>query len=143
MHQPQSSANVSHNKNTPGRRYVLIVYFLYLGSVLSVVTALLGVLLAHLKRHKYSPWIDTHLRFQIRTFWLGLAAGMIALAVWNLLGYFNAPPAIAWTLGYLFFTAALVWMVGRCGLGIHRLTSNRPIDAPASLGFGASISFRD
>lgn len=144
MHPSQSDDTNLRTKSAPGRGAALIIYFLFIGSVMAVVTAPLGVLIAHLLRGRYSPWVDSHLRFQIRTFWLGLVAGLVMLAIWNLCGYLNVPPSFAWSLGYLFFTVALVWMVGRCGVGIHRLTSNRPIEAPDSLGFGgARVTLRD
>jgi uncharacterized membrane protein len=66
------------------------------------------------------------------------------VATWQLLGLIGLPAMAPWALGYIYFTACLIWMVGRCGVGIHRLTSNRPIDHPRSLAFGgARISLRD
>ncbi|MGC3875210.1 DUF4870 family protein [Halomonas sp. GXIMD04776] len=134
----------SRKANSPGRGAAILIYALYLGSVMAVVTAPLGVAIAHFKRGRSAEWVDTHFRFQIRTFWLGVVAGGIGLLLWNLLGYLDAAPGIAWGLGYLFFTACLIWMVARCGVGIHRLMANRPIDNPRSLAFGgASVSFHD
>ncbi|WP_072818740.1 DUF4870 family protein [Modicisalibacter ilicicola] len=129
----------SQKANSPGRGAAILIYAFYLGSVMAVVTAPLGVAIAHFKLGRGAAWVDSHFRFQIRTFWLGVVAGGIGLLLWNLLGYFEAPPGIAWALGYLFFTACLVWMVGRCGVGIHRLMANRPIDNPRSLGFGGAV----
>nr|WP_299242547.1 hypothetical protein [uncultured Halomonas sp.] len=130
--------------NSPGRGAAVLIYALYLGSIMAVVTAPLGVAIAHFKLGRGAEWVDTHLLFQIRTFWLGIVAGGIGLLLWNLLGYLDAAPGIAWGLGYLFFMMCLIWMVARCGVGIHRLMANRPIDNPRSLTFGgASVSFHD
>ncbi|RTR04498.1 DUF4870 family protein [Halomonas nitroreducens] len=122
----------------PGRGTALIVYGLFLGSVMAVITAPIGVTIAHLRRGRVAGWLDSHLRFQIRTFWLGLAGGGLGLGIWQLLGWLQLPAATSWAFGYLFFTACLVWMVGRCGVGLHRLLANRPIANPASLAFGGA-----
>lgn len=124
------------DKNVPGRGYVVIIYGLYLASIMAVVTAPIGALIAHLRIGRGAAWVDTHLRFQIRTFWLGVLAALAAVILWRLLGFLNLAPLYAWIFGYLFFTAGIAWMMGRCGVGIHRLTNNRPIDAPASWFFG-------
>lgn len=125
-----------YDQNSPGRGYVVVVYGLYLGSIMALVTAPLGVLIAHLRLGRGARWLDSHLRFQIRTFWLGLAAGVLAVLGWQGLGLLGLPPVYAWLLGYLFATLGLAWMMGRCALGIHRLTSNRAIEAPGSWLFG-------
>ncbi|MDP1069532.1 hypothetical protein, partial [Klebsiella pneumoniae] len=76
------------------------------------------------------PWVQSHLQFQIRTFWLGVLGGAAFIATWQLLGLAGIPPMAPWAMGYLYFTACMIWMVGRCAVGIARLTSNRPIDNP-------------
>ncbi|UYG07649.1 DUF4870 family protein [Halomonas sp. M4R1S46] len=119
-----------------GRGTVLIVYGLFLGSVLAVITAPIGVAIAHWMRHRTSAWLESHRRFQVRTFWLGVLGGALGLAGWQLLGLAGLPAATSWAFGYLFFTACLAWMVGRCGVGLHRLLANRPIANPESLAFG-------
>lgn len=139
-----SSSDARMLSKSPGRGTAIIVYMLFLGSVLAVVTAPLGVLIAHLKRRSAEEWVASHLQFQIRTFWLGVLGGVFFVATWQLLGLLGLPAMAPWALGYLYFTACLIWMVGRCGVGIHRLTSNRPIENPRSLAFGgARISLRD
>ncbi|MDR5866827.1 DUF4870 family protein [Halomonas koreensis] len=128
----------------PGRGAAIIVYGLFLGSVMGVVTAPIGAAIAHRRRGRVTGWVDSHLRFQIRTFWLGLAFGLLGLGGWQLLGVAGLPPSFSWTYGYLLFTVGLIWMVGRCGVGLHRLLANRPIARPASLAFGgAAITLED
>lgn len=125
-----------HDKSTPGRGFVVVIYALYVGSIMTVVTAPIGALVAHLRRGRGAAWLDTHLQFQIRTFWLGTLAAAVALLLWRIVGQLGLSPVYAWTFGYLFFTLGIVWMMGRCAVGVHRLTSNRPIDAPKSWLFG-------
>ena len=111
-----------------GKGIAMTVYLLYLGGIMMVFTAPLGVLIAHLMRPRVGSWTDSHLRFQIRTFWFGLPALLAGagLLIWE--------PVT----GYLLITAWLAWAVGRCGVGIHRLMDNRPIEDPKSLWFGGT-----
>ncbi len=125
-----------YDKSTPGRGFVVVIYALYIGSIMAVVTAPIGVLIAHLRRGRGAAWLDTHLQFQIRTFWMGVAAGAVALLLWRVAGQLGVSPVYAWSFGYLFFTVAIVWMIGRCAVGVNRLTSNKPVVAPKSWLFG-------
>lgn len=125
-----------YDKNEPGRGYVVVIYGLFIGSIMAVVTAPLGALIAHLRMGRGAPWLDTHLRFQVRTFWLGMLAAATALLLWRVVGQLGLAPIYAWAFGYLFFTVGIVWMMARCAVGIHRLTANRAIDAPNSWLFG-------
>lgn len=127
-----------YDKSTPGRGYVVVIYGLYIGSIIAVVTAPLGVLIAHLRLGRGEPWLDTHLRYQIRTFWLGVLGAIVALLLWPVIGALGLSPIYAWSMGYIFFTVAIIWMMARSAVGVHRLTSNRPIDLPKSLLFGLS-----
>jgi uncharacterized membrane protein len=125
-----------YDKNTPGRGYVVVIYGLYIGSIMAVVTAPIGMLIALWRKGRGAAWLDTHLIFQLRTFWLGVIAAVVALAAWRVAGLWGLNPVYAWAFGYLFFTVGIAWMMARCAVGIHRLTSNRAIDAPKSWMFG-------
>ncbi|RDB44301.1 hypothetical protein DU490_03350 [Halomonas sp. DQ26W] len=130
--------------NRRGKVLAAVVYVLYLGSIMAVVTAPIGVLIAHLRRRSAADWVESHLLFQIRTFWLGALGGAVVLAAWYLLGLIGAPSWVSWVLGYGFFTACLGWTIGRSGVGINRLLNDRAIDAPRSLLFGgATVSLTD
>ena len=124
------------DKDAPGRGAAIIIYGLYLGAIMTVVTLPVGALLAHYKLGRGAAWVDSHLRFQILTFWLLLLASAGAVVIWQLLGQLAVPPLTAGTFGYLYVTAAVAWYIGRCGVGIHRLTGNEPIARPYSPLFG-------
>ncbi|MCA1770247.1 MAG: hypothetical protein LC652_10005 [Halomonas sp.] len=126
------------DKAARGRGAAIVVYMLFLGSILAVVTAPIGVLIAHVKRRSAEPWVQSHLQFQIRTFWLGMLGGGLFVGTWQLLGLVGVPAVAPWALGYVYFTACLIWMVARCGVGISRLTSNQPVANPRSLAFGGA-----
>jgi uncharacterized membrane protein len=142
--QPASLPTGAALDDERGKKLAAVVYMLFLGSIMAVVTAPVGVLLAHLRRRHAADWVASHLQFQIRTFWLGIVGAGFFLAVWQLSGWLGLPSQIPWALGYSFFTACLIWMVGRCGVGINRLMNGRPIDAPQSLWLGgAHVSLSD
>lgn len=134
----ETSGREIYDKSAPGRGYVVVIYGLYMGSVIAVVTAPVGALIAQLRLGRGAPWLDTHLLFQIRTFWIGVLAAAVALLLWRVVGLFGQSSIYAWLFGYLFFTLGMVWMIARCAVGIHRLTSNRAIEAPRSWLFGVS-----
>jgi uncharacterized membrane protein len=107
---------------------------------MAVVTAPLGALIAHLRLGRGAAWLDTHLQFQIRTLWLGVLAAVVALLLWRAAGLLGLSSVYAWAFGYLFFTLGIIWMMARCAVAIHRLTSNRAIDAPESWFFSLDKS---
>jgi uncharacterized membrane protein len=51
---------------------VMVVYILYLVGFFTGITALAGVIIAHMQIGRSDPVSDTHFQFQIRTFWIGL-----------------------------------------------------------------------
>ena len=49
-----------------------IIYILYLVSLVVGVTGIVGVIMAYVYRGEAPDWLQSHYRFQIRTFWIGL-----------------------------------------------------------------------
>ena len=125
-----------HPKEASGRGIAVLVYGLYLGGIMTLVTLPVGALLAAFGRRGAAGWVDTHLRFQLWTFAGLVASAAVFLGLWRSLDWFALPPVSAWAMGYLYFTVALVWLVGRCAVGVHRLMNNLPVDDPLSVFFG-------
>jgi uncharacterized membrane protein len=97
-----------------------IVYILYLASLLVGITALIGVVMAYVNRGGAPAGLDTHYRFLIRTFWIGLlygAIGGVLLAVF---------------VGAFVLLFALVWFVIRCVKGLKLLADRQPVPDPAT-----------
>src|SRR5437016_14434886 len=55
------------------------VYLLYGLGYFTVISALIGVIIAHAKIDDADPVLQSHYRFQIRTFWIGLAYNLIGI----------------------------------------------------------------
>src|SRR5215510_3380859 len=67
-----------------GKQLALIVYILYFVSYFTGITALIGVIIAHVQLASADALLSTHCRFQIRTFWIGLlylAIGIVLASV--------------------------------------------------------------
>jgi uncharacterized membrane protein len=101
-----------------------VVYALYLIGFITVVTAVAGVIIAHLKVRHSENTLATHFQFQVRTFWIGLlyfALGWVLLYV-----VIGAPMLIWW----------FVWTLVRLIKGIILLNDRSPISRPRSWLFG-------
>ena len=106
------------------QKTALVVYGLYLASLIVGITSLIGVIVAYVYRKDAADWLQTHYRFQIRTFWIGV--------LYSLVGALLAMVFVGWFI--LVFTA--VWLIVRCVIGIKRLGERQPIAKPASWLFG-------
>jgi len=102
----------------------LVVYILYLVGYAVCVTALAGVIIAHIQVGEADPLLASHYRFQIRTFWIGL----LYLVVGFILAFV--------LIGFLVLAWWFVWSLVRTIKGLLALNENRPIANPASWMFG-------
>src|SRR5262249_21209999 len=55
-----------------GKHLALIVYILYFVAYFTGITAVIGVIIAHVQIGSADPLLASHYRFQIRTFWIGI-----------------------------------------------------------------------
>ncbi|MDN6180058.1 MAG: hypothetical protein L0I84_03500 [Halomonas subglaciescola] len=98
-----------------------IVYGLFLGGLLTAsLTLLIGVIIAYVYRRDAAPWLQTHYRYLIRTFWIGALylCAVFAVSVFML-------GAILWPL-------LAVWLGLRCVLGFIALRRRQPPARPGS-----------
>lgn len=108
----------------PDTGLAVIVYVLYGVGYWTGVSALIGVIIAHVKVDDADPVLRSHYRFQIRTFWIGLlylAIGFVLSIV--LIGI----PILIWW----FF-----WSLIRIVKGLVRIAEHSPIVNPTSWLFG-------
>ena len=101
-----------------------IVYILYLAAYITGITAIVGVIIAHLKAGAPDPVLRSHYRFQIGTFWVGL----LYLIIGGVLSFV--------LVGYLILFWWFVWSLIRNIKGLLALNEGQPIDNPASWMFG-------
>jgi len=103
----------------------LIVYVLYLAAYVVGVTALIGVIIAHVQVGTTAdPTLASHYRFQIRTFWIGV----IYLVVGTILAFV--------LIGFLVLLWWFIWSLVRNIKGLLLLNESRPVRDPGSWMFG-------
>jgi uncharacterized membrane protein len=100
------------------------VYLLYFAGYFTVISALMGVIIAYVKVDDSDSVLRSHYQFQIRTFWIGLLYNLIGIPLCLVLIGF---PILAWWL---------VWSLIRIIKGIVLLNAGKPIANPRSWLFG-------
>jgi uncharacterized membrane protein len=102
----------------------MVVYGLYLSGYFFLITPIAGVIVAYIQHDSADPVLQSHYRFQIRTFWIsalyfvsGVVLCLVIIGLFILLWWF-------------------IWSLVRCIKGILALNEGRPIDNPTSWMFG-------
>lgn len=92
------------------------------GSFVGSIPSIIAVVLNYLKRNEArGTWLDSHYRWQIRTFWFALLWVVIAAVL------FVTVIGIPVTIGLLL--GLTVWLIYRIGRGWLRLRDQRPMYA--------------
>ena len=102
----------------------VVVYLLYGVGYFTGISALIGVIIAHVKVHDTDPVLRSHYQFQIRTFWIGLLYLAIGIPLCMVL---IGIPVLAWWL---------LWSLIRIIKGIISVNEYKPIANPRSWLFG-------
>lgn len=99
------------------RNLATAVYALQVaGFFLGGIPTLIGIIINHLKiADTRGTWLESHFRWQIRTFWYGL--------LWGLLGGLLTVVYI----GVAVLFANLIWIIYRIVKGWLRLNDNQPM----------------
>jgi len=100
------------------------VYLLYGASYFTGISVLIGVIIAHVKVGDADPMLQSHYRFQIRTFWIGLLYVAIGTPLCLVLIGF---PILAWWF---------IWSLIRIVKGGLLVIEHKPIVNPGSWLFG-------
>jgi uncharacterized membrane protein len=106
------------------RGLALAVYALYAAGYVVGFSAIVGVIIAHVKVHDADPELASHFRFQIRTFWIGLLYMVVGLLLCLIF------------IGVFILIWWFIWSVVRIVKGMLALNDDRPIDDPGSWLFG-------
>ena len=87
-----------------------MIYILYLVALIFPITSVIGIVMAYVNQRGSGDWLDSHYRFQIRTFWIGLLFSVIAGLLTLLI------------IGWLLLIGLLVWWIVRCVKGMGYLS---------------------
>ncbi len=95
-----------------------LIYVLYAVSFLVGITAIVAIVMNYLKKGDVAgTFLESHFRWQIRTFWFGL--------LWSVVGGFLLAVVVGWAVLF----ANFVWMIYRIAKGFLRLNDNKPMYA--------------
>ena len=96
-----------------------IVGLLYLGSLITGVSGLIGLVLAYVwKGEPHQPWEKTHYIYLIRTFWIGLAASVVG-ALTIIIG-----------IGVLICLATALWVLVRTLVALIKAQNREAMPDP-------------
>ncbi len=99
------------------RTVVLVVYVLQALSFFWGLPAIVAIVIDYIKRGDARGTVyETHIEWQIRTFWWGLLWTVLGIASMALFG-----------LGFIVLAVAYVWMIYRVVKGFLKLTEGRPV----------------
>lgn len=101
-----------------------LVYVLHLvGLITGGLTAIAGVIIAHINAGDAPPPLREHFRFQYRTFWIGL------------LYWFIAGITTVAFIGWLLMVVIAIWWIIRCAKGLSALNRDVPPNNVDGWGF--------
>ncbi|MET0070482.1 MAG: hypothetical protein ABW096_10610 [Candidatus Thiodiazotropha sp.] len=109
-----SASQIDADNSDRDKHVTMAVYALQAISFLFVITYLVAVIINYVKRDDVrGSWLESHFRWQIRTFWFSL--------LWMSIGFVTAFILV----GYLLLFANAVWLIYRIIKGWLRLSEGR------------------
>ena len=98
------------------RSLTQVVYVLYALSYFTGITAIIGIIINYIKKEEVAgTWLESHFRWQIRTFWFGL--------LWAAIGALTSFILI----GFAILFANFCWIIYRIVKGWLNLNDNKPM----------------
>ena len=92
------------------------VYILYALSYFTGITAIIGIIINNVKKDDVAgTWLESHFRWQIRTFWFGL--------LWALIG----AATVVILIGFAVLFANFCWIIYRIVKGWLNLNDHKPM----------------
>ncbi|OOZ38714.1 hypothetical protein BOW53_14415 [Solemya pervernicosa gill symbiont] len=96
------------------RRLTLVIYALQAASFFNGITLLVALVLNYVKREDVAGTVlESHFRWQIRTFWFAL--------LWGVVGWLT----FLLVVGYLLLVADALWVIYRIAKGWMRLNDGK------------------
>ncbi|MDP5136597.1 DUF4870 family protein [Rheinheimera baltica] len=92
-----------------------LVYILYLVGIIFGVTGIVGVVMAYINKSDAPEWLQSHYRFQIRTFWIGLVYILVSVVLMMVV------------IGWLTYLLWIVWLIIRSVKGMKQLEKQEAV----------------
>jgi len=97
----------------------MVVYILQAIGFFTAITWIVAIILDYVKKDDAAgTWLESHYRWQIRTFWWGLLWGVIGSILLLVL------------VGWFILVAAGIWIIYRIVRGVVYLNEARPMPVP-------------
>jgi len=111
----------STSEGTSPKTWAIIVWALYLLSGLTGITAIVGLIIAYMKRGELAGTpFESHMTYAIRTFWLGVLGVVLGIILSFIL------------IGFLVLILVAIWMIYRMVRGLVCALDGRAITNPQS-----------
>jgi uncharacterized membrane protein len=116
---PPSGSGGGFDLNRP-----TIISLCYLGGIITGISALVGIVLAHVwKGEGDAGWMTSHYTYLIRTFWIGLLGSIVSAVLMVVL------------IGFLTIIAVSLWVLVRSVLSLLKAQNQEPMPDPETLLF--------
>lgn len=100
-----------------------IISLCYLGSFITGISGLVGIVLAYVWKDEAQDWERSHYTYLIRTFWIGFAASIVSAILWVIL------------IGFFMSLAVMVWVAVRSVMSLIKAQKREPMPDPETLLF--------
>ncbi|GMR01346.1 MAG: hypothetical protein BMS9Abin19_0720 [Gammaproteobacteria bacterium] len=92
-----------------------VIYILLIVGTIVGITGIIALIMAYVFKDDSADWLQTHYRFQIRTYWIGFLYVLIGIFTLQIM------------LGYFILLFTFVWMIVRCAKGLKQLEEKQPV----------------
>ncbi|NHK27429.1 hypothetical protein FF098_005880 [Parvularcula flava] len=118
----------------------IVIYVLYLVGFFTIITPVVGLILAYVSKSRPTTWLDSHYDNAIHVFWKGilymiLSVVIICLSIPFFVQEQILPGVLVALIGALASLGQLVWYIVRCVKGIMIASDRRAYPDPESWGF--------
>ena len=98
------------------KKLTMVLYALYAFSYFAGITAIIGIVINYIKLEEVvGTWLESHFRWQIRTFWFGL--------LWVIVGF----ATVLILVGFAILFANFIWIIYRVIKGWLYFNDNKPM----------------
>jgi len=110
-----AETNELSRRSDPARNLAVVVYILQgLSFFLGGITGLVGVIINYVKQDDVrGTWVESHFRWQIRTFWIGL--------LWTVIGFVTTFLIVGWFI----LLGISIWVIYRIVKGALALNDGK------------------
>lgn len=98
------------------RSLTVVIYALYAAGFITALSPIVAIVMNYIKQDDVAgTWLESHFRWQMRTFWFGLLWGFIGVVLTFVL------------IGIPILVVNAIWIIYRLVKGFLRLNENQPI----------------